>query len=176
MTDGTIEERDGTYVFRYERDLPHSVERVWQAITDPDEIAIWTGSRPEIELHPGGRYVTHHGNGMTVIDRVERVEPPHLFQHTFWIEVNPSALVTWELSPTDTGCHLTLTHRMSQADIEAAANSVAKGDSFALILARNAAGWHQLLDKLEARLGGRDRPWTDEEHQKLLARYAAMVD
>lgn len=176
MTDGTIEERDGTYLFRYERDLSHPIERVWQAITDPDEIASWMGSRPEIDLHPGGCYVTHHGNGVTVVDRVERVEPPHLFQHTFWLEVNPSARVTWELTATATGCHLTLTHRMSQADVEAAANSVAKGGSLALILSRNAAGWHQLLDKLDARLDGRERSWSDKEHQKLLIRYAAMLD
>jgi hypothetical protein len=53
---------------------------------------------------------------------------------------------------------------------------VAKGDSLALILSRNAAGWHQLLDKLEARLAGQERPSTGDEHQKLLARYAAMID
>jgi uncharacterized protein YndB with AHSA1/START domain len=176
MKDGTVEEHDGIYLFRYERDLPHSIERAWQSITDPDEIASWMGSRPEIELYPGGRYVTHHGNGMTVVDRVERVEPPRLFQHTFWLEVNPSALVTWELSPTATGCRLILTHRLSHADIDAASKSVAKGDSLALILSRNAAGWHQLLDKLEARLAGRERLWSDHEHQKLLARYAAMID
>ena len=133
MTDGSIEAQDGTYIFRYERELPDPIERVWLAITDADEIASWTGGRPEIDLHPGGRYVSHHGNGMTVVDRVERVEPPRVFEHTFWLEVNPSPLVTWELSPSGTGCRLTLTHRMSHADVEAAANSVAKGDSLALM-------------------------------------------
>jgi len=176
MMDGTIEERDGSYFFRYERDLPYPIERVWRSITDPDEIANWTGSRPEIDLQPGGRYVSHHGNGMTVVDRIERIDAPYLLEHTFWFEVNSSALVTWELRPTAIGCHLTLTHRISHTDIEVAANSVAKGDSFALILSRNGAGWHQLLDKLEARLAGDERPWSNEEHQNLLARYAAMVD
>jgi uncharacterized protein YndB with AHSA1/START domain len=176
MMDGTIEAQDGNYIFRYERELPHPIERVWQAITDPAEIAIWMGARPEIDLHPGGRYVTHHGNGMTVVDRIERVEPPRLFQHTFWLELNPSALVTWELSPTATGCRLTLTHRMTHADVKAAANSVAKGDSLALILSRNAAGWHQLLDKLEARLAGQERPSSGDEHRELLERYAAMIE
>jgi uncharacterized protein YndB with AHSA1/START domain len=176
MSDGTIEKQDGTSIFRYERDLPDPIERVWQAITDPDEIAAWTGNRPVIDLRPGGQFVTHHGEGMTVVDRVERVEPPHLFQHTFWHDLNPSALVTWELSSGAPGCHLRLTHRLSLADIEAAANSIAKGDSVAVIIARNAAGWHQLLDNLEANLTGRDRPWTDEGRQKLLERYAAMLD
>ncbi|HVX29200.1 MAG TPA: SRPBCC family protein [Nitrolancea sp.] len=175
MTDGTIEEHDGIYTFRYEREFPQPIERVWRAITDPAEIEAWTGSRPEIDLRPGGRYVTHHGNGMTVVDRVERVEPPHLLQHTFWLDVNPSALVTWELSPTEHGCRLTLTHKLSRADVEAAANSVAQGDSVTLILSRNAAGWHQLLNKLAARLAGRDGTCSDEGHQALLARYAKLV-
>jgi uncharacterized protein YndB with AHSA1/START domain len=176
MTDGTIEVRDGTYTFRFERDLPYPIERAWRAITDPYEISTWMGGRPDIELVRGGRYVIHHENGMTFVDRVVRVEPPHLFQHTFWVDINPSALVTWELTPTDAGCHLTLIHRMGQEDIDTAMKSVAQGDSLTLILSRNAAGWHQLLDKLESRLAGSDRPSSDEAHQDLLARYAAMVD
>jgi uncharacterized protein YndB with AHSA1/START domain len=175
MSDGTIEKHDSDYIFRFERDFPEQIERVWQAITLPEEIEGWIGARPELDLVPGGRYVTHHGNGMTVVDRVEQVDPPRLFQHTFWQEVNPSALVTWELRPIDAGCHLTLAHRMSQSDIEQAAKLVASGDSVVVILSRNAAGWHQLLDKLDARLTGRARVWSDEQRQCLIERYAAMA-
>jgi uncharacterized protein YndB with AHSA1/START domain len=175
MTDGTIEQRGDMVIFRYERDLRHPIEVVWQSITDPEEIERWMGTRPEIDLQPGGRYISHHGTGDTVVDRVVRLEPPRLFEHTFWVHVNPTALVTWELTPTDDGCRLVLTHILSMDDVRYTAESVARGDSIALILSRNAAGWHQLLDKLEAKLEGHDAPWSDESHRALLDKYAALL-
>ena len=53
MTDyGTIETLDdGRYVLRYERQLRHPVEKVWQALTDPAEIEAWW-ARAELELAP----------------------------------------------------------------------------------------------------------------------------
>jgi uncharacterized protein YndB with AHSA1/START domain len=175
MTDGTIEQCDDIVTFRYERDLRYPIDAVWQSITDPEEIERWMGTRPEIDLKPGGRYISHHGTGDKVVDRVERVEPPYLFEHTFWVEVNPSALVTWELTPTDDGCRLVLTHTLSMEDVKSAAESVARGDSVSLILSRNAAGWHQLLNKLGATLDGHDAPWSDEAHGALLDKYGALL-
>src|SRR5437764_10466565 len=88
MSDGTIEQAGGMVTFRYERHLAHPVETVWRAITDPAEIEAWTGSRVEIDLAPGGQYVFHHQGGQRVADRVVRVAPPVLFDHTLWADVN----------------------------------------------------------------------------------------
>src|SRR5688500_12100620 len=54
--DGTLETIDGRDVLRYERHLSHPVERVWRAITAPEEIVQWLG---EAELEPveGGTVV-----------------------------------------------------------------------------------------------------------------------
>ena len=43
MTDyGTIETvDDGRYVLRYERQLRHPVEKVWEALTDPAQVEEW---------------------------------------------------------------------------------------------------------------------------------------
>lgn len=175
MTDGSIEQRDGRVTFRYERRLRHPVDTVWRAITDPERIMRWTGSRPEIELRVGGAYVTYHGTGDRVVDRVVRLEPPRLFEHTFWVHVNPSALVTWELAPFEDGCRLTLTHSLDLADVRTAAATVAVGDDFRIILSRNGAGWHRLLDKLGADLDERDEPWSEADQRALQDRYAALL-
>ncbi|HEX8073920.1 MAG TPA: SRPBCC domain-containing protein [Thermoleophilaceae bacterium] len=38
---GTLETIDGRPALRFERRLPHSVERVWRAITEPEELKAW---------------------------------------------------------------------------------------------------------------------------------------
>jgi uncharacterized protein YndB with AHSA1/START domain len=175
MRDGTIEQSDKTVTFRYERPLHHPVAVVWKAISDPNETEAWFGGHLEIELKVGGQYVSYHGDGARVVDRIVRLEPPTLLAHTFWVQVNPSALVTWELCPVDEGCVLRLTHSLSMEDVHASAATVAMGDDPTVILSRNGAGWHHLLDKLEAALDGRSLDRSEEEQKNLRDRYAAML-
>jgi len=172
---GTIEHGDGIVTCRFERLLRHPVEVVWQAITEPDEIERWMGTRPEIDLRPGGHYITHHRSGDRVADRITRLEPPRLLEHTFWEHVNPSARVTWELSPAGHGCRLVLTHRLSLDDVRRAAATVAAGDDIVTIISRNCAGWHHLLDMLAAALDGQRAPWSDQDQKAWQERYAAML-
>jgi uncharacterized protein YndB with AHSA1/START domain len=152
VNEGTIEQTDEMVTCRFERLLRHPPEVVWQAITEPDQIDRWMGTRPEIDLRPGGHYITHHGTGDRVVDRITRLEPPRLLEHTFWAHVNPSARVTWELSPAGDGCLLVLTHRLSLDDVRRAAATVAAGDDISAIISRNRAGWQRLLDTLAGHL------------------------
>jgi len=175
MSDGSIEQTGEQVTFRYERRLAHPVEVVWRALTDPAEMERWLGHRPDIDLQPGGRYVSFHGTGDRVVDRILRLEPPTLFEHTFWEQANPTAVVTWQLSPTDEGCLLVLTHALGMSDVRAAALTVARGDDFTLILSRNGAGWHRLLDKLEATLAGQSADWSEQAQRELQERYAALL-
>lgn len=150
--EGTIGRDGGFVVFRYVRAIARPVPRVWAAITEPARIERWFGGRPELDLRPGGAYVTVHGDGSRVEDRVLRAEPPTLFAHTFWRELNPDATVTWELAEDGDAARLTLTHRLSDADIDNALRTVAAGGDRGAIIARNAAGWRRLLERLEAAL------------------------
>jgi uncharacterized protein YndB with AHSA1/START domain len=178
MNQGTIQHAGGRVTFRYERRLRHPVGVVWQAITDAEAVERWTGMRPELDLRPGGQYVTHHGNGDRVVDRVVRVEPPRLFEHTFWVHVNPTALVTWELHPIGPAgdeCLLVLTHSLAVDDVRQAAAKLGLGDDHTTILARNGAGWHRLLDRLESRLDARTTEWSPEAQRELQDRYAALI-
>jgi uncharacterized protein YndB with AHSA1/START domain len=55
-------ERTGTYLtlddgrpaVRFTRTYDHPVDRVWQFVTEADELVHWFPSRAEIELRPGG--------------------------------------------------------------------------------------------------------------------------
>ncbi|HEX4225825.1 MAG TPA: SRPBCC family protein [Pseudonocardiaceae bacterium] len=179
-TQGTIEQHEGRVSFRYERLFNHPIETVWRAITDPEELAQWLGSKPELDLRVGGRYVMIHtspdgSKEQRVEDRVVRLEPPRLFEHTFWLEVNPSALVTWELTPTGDGTRLDLTHALDRADLAAAA-TIGGGEDIVTVISRNAAGWHRLLDRITAQLDDVAQPWSRSAQQELQQRYASMVD
>lgn len=175
MNDGTIEQRDGRVTFRYQRELRHPIERVWHAITDPTELSRWLGVRAELDPRVGGTYALVHRSpdGSTeqrVEDKVVRLEAPRLFEHTFWLELNPSALVTWELTSTGNGTRLDLTHALDLADIRAA-GQVAGGEDIVTIMSRNGAGWHRILDLLGADLDGTEPPADPDRRQ----RYAAML-
>lgn len=110
-----------------------------------------------------------------MVDRIVRLEPPRLFEHTFWVHVNPTALVTWQLSPAELGCLLELTHSLGTDDVRAAAATVASGDDFTIILSRNGAGWHRLLHVLDEALDGRSTQWSEQDQRALQDRYATML-
>ena len=100
--DGTHETlADGRHRLRFERHLRHPVERVWRALTDPDEIEAWLArsARPPvaggtIELEwlntdeNGERY-----EGAELRGTITRLEPPHLIE---W-DTDIHGLLTWEL-------------------------------------------------------------------------------
>ena len=82
--DATLE--DGAIV-RLERRYRHSVERVWRALDDPDELRHWFPS--DEPLH------------------VEERVPPRLLAGTWYGE-----RLRFELEPLDDGCLLVLTHAL----------------------------------------------------------------
>lgn len=175
MTDGTVERAGDRVTLRYERHLRHPVDAVWTAITDPAAIASWFGGQVEIDLRVGGEYVVTHQTGDRVVDRIVRLEPPRLLAHTFWQNLNPDALVTYELSPDPVGCLLTLTHTLSTRDLEKAAAAYSwVGDPMSL-LPRTGAGWHMILDRLGAALEGREVSTSEEDVAGLQQRYEALV-
>ena len=173
MNEGTVEQRDGRVTYRYEGHLRHPIGVAWKAITDPDEIERWTGGRPDIDLRPGGHYISYHRGGERVVDRITRVEPPRLFEHTFWAHLNPTALVTWDLREAEEGCRLVLTHSLDIDDVRTASQTL--GDAISVILSRNGAGWHRLLDMLAGKLDGRAATWSEQDQKNLQERYAAML-
>lgn len=141
----TLHRKGDRITLRYERVLPHPIDDVWRAVTDPDEISRWWGTRPEIDLRVDGEYVSHHETGDRVVDRIVRLEPPRVFAHTFWQHLNPDSLVTYELTPIAEGTLLVLTHELTEDDLRMAADAFAADVDIYELLSRTAGGWPRLL-------------------------------
>jgi uncharacterized protein YndB with AHSA1/START domain len=174
--DGTLEEIDGRYVLRFERRFAQPVERVWDALTRPEELSKWFGaSEIDLELVEGGRYVTRTTGPPELVDAIVReagedalhtrdtvlrVEPPRLLEHTFGGD--PGSTARWELEPDGDGCRLLLTHTEPPGFD---ANNAP----------RDLGGWHTLLDLMERTLAGAPVEWRSEHWEAHRDRYAAQV-
>ena len=51
---GTYETIDGKPAVRFERRYPHPVDRVWHAVTEPEQLAHWFPTTVEVDLREGG--------------------------------------------------------------------------------------------------------------------------
>jgi uncharacterized protein YndB with AHSA1/START domain len=131
-----------TPTLTFERRLSHPVERVWSAITERDELGHWFPSKVVVgELAPGAEMSFEFENmpldaPSTMTGRVTDFEPPRLFGFT-WGPPGHEDHLRFELEPGEAGCMLRLTVALGTRDKAA----------------RDSAGWHVCLDRLEARLG-----------------------
>jgi uncharacterized protein YndB with AHSA1/START domain len=149
MTDPTV----SLPAIEHTLELAAPPERVWRAITDPDELSRWFPQRAEWDLRPGGRGVFFwEGHGDFPI-RVEAVEPTRYLAWRWGLEVetDPDAsesptLVEWWLEPRgDGGTTLRLRESGFRHDGHRAENET---------------GWTEELDELVALLAGEGTPQT----------------
>ncbi len=92
--DLTLEDGDDGVQLRLERRFRHPVERVWRAISEPDELAHWLPSDAPMEI-------------------VERDAPHRLVASWFGDELR------FELRPEGAGCVLVFTHAFADRDVAA---------------------------------------------------------
>jgi uncharacterized protein YndB with AHSA1/START domain len=135
---GTYEPRDGSPVVRFERTFPHAVTQVWDAISDPDRLAMWFPTTVEFdELHAGApitfRFAEDRYAPMSGTFR--EVSAPERLVFTWGDDV-----LTFELEERDSGgsCRLSFTVALDSADKAA----------------RDAAGWDDCLDTLDTVVSG----------------------
>jgi uncharacterized protein YndB with AHSA1/START domain len=149
-----IEGATATLVFR--RVLRHPPQAVWNAITDPTEIRRWFMTEAKIDGRKGGSvdFVTGaqrvHASG-----RILAWEPPRLYEHewnadpTQNLPAGESSVVRWELTPTEHGTLVVLTHRKLSKET-------------AVVFSR---GLRVFLDRLAAQLDGAELPdWQSRVH------------
>jgi uncharacterized protein YndB with AHSA1/START domain len=150
--DAILQDREGRAVLRFERTLRHPPERVWSALTEPDELSTWHPT--PFELDPQAHAVNYLPGG-DVPDmpdgELTRYDPPRLLAYGWgedWLQ--------WELRRVDDGCVLVLTHTFDDR----------------LKAARDAAGWHLCLQALSSWLerggAGRDGPDGRSTYRELL--------
>ena len=137
---GSLREVDGQPVLRFERVLGHPPERVWRALTDPEEQFAWHPTPARFELEVGGRVDYLDGGYVAAMadGEVTACEPPRLLAYTWPAGGSVPAHLRWELAPHDAGCLLTLVQGFDD-------RTAAAGYS---------AGWHICLDALAERLAG----------------------
>jgi uncharacterized protein YndB with AHSA1/START domain len=94
--------------------LPAPPERVWTALTRPDQLGAWFGTQATVDLRPGGAVVfTWDGlTGPRGVNRgvIEVVEPPNCFAFR-WQSSSKTVQMTrveFTLAPHPEGTHLRL--------------------------------------------------------------------
>lgn len=79
---GTLRTADGRCVLRFERTLNHPVDKVWRAITDPEELKHWFPAGIEADWRQGGelRWVWG-GDEPDLLGTITEWDPPHRWAH-----------------------------------------------------------------------------------------------
>ena len=129
---------DGRQFVQFERSLPYSIEKVWAAITEPQQLENWFPGF-KLELKEGGQFDIWFGGDCEgpshVNGTVTRLEPP---------EVLECGSMRFELETQGSGTSLKFTDILwfegsrTQAELT---NSVL-------------GGWHRFLDALTQALAG----------------------
>ena len=163
--DGTVETSGDTTVIRFERRLAHPVEKVWSALTEPEELERWLAAA-ELDLREGGdirlRWLNsdEQGNQAVLNGVITRLDPPRLIEY----EGDIHGTLRWELRADDGGCLLTFASTLSGLE----------GDMNHMV----PAGWHIHLDFLEDALEGGSVDWPNwpvERWERYDAHYAEQL-
>lgn len=137
------------------REMRHSREKVWQALTDPAQLREWAPFVTDEGLSAAGRTVnlTWVGNPTPLKTTVTRAEAPNLLEY---------GDIRWELEAIDGGTRLTLWHAIDRR-----------------FISWGAAGWHICFDVLDRLLKGAPmgniagvNAMKFEGWQRLVAEYA----
>ena len=112
------------------RELRHSPEKVWQALTDPAHLREWAPFVVDGNLGTAGTTVklTWVGNPKPLETRVTRADAPKVLEYSD---------IRWELEALGGGTRLTLWHSIDRR-----------------FISWGAAGWHISFDVLERFLAG----------------------
>ncbi|HEX4203485.1 MAG TPA: SRPBCC family protein [Ktedonobacteraceae bacterium] len=144
--DGTIETQGNSHILRFERYLPHSIEQVWAAITEPRQLVAWL-AEADVELSKGGHVqlrwlnTDEHGNQAVMNATITQLDPPRLLEYAGDIH----GVLRWELREEASGCILTFS-----STLPASINR----------LPETLAGWHTHLDFLTEALDGQAVDWS----------------
>jgi uncharacterized protein YndB with AHSA1/START domain len=145
--DGIVETHGGSHILRFERHLPHPIERVWAAITEPEQLVTWLGEAT-IDLRLGGRVQLRwlntdgHGNPANVVMNatITLVDPPRLLEYTG----DAHGTLRFELKAEASGCVLIFSNTLPASHTR---------------LRESLAGWHVHLDFLAESLEGQAVDW-----------------
>jgi len=117
-----------------EREMPHSADKVWRALTQGALIEEWL-MKNDFEPVVGHRFTLSADWG-SVDCEVVAVEPNKSLAYS-WDAYGLESVVTWTLTPTNTGTHL----RMEQAGFRTDQQQAYQGAQY---------GWQKFFTGLES--------------------------
>lgn len=159
---GLVTKENDGYQVVLDRILNHSIEQVWNAITDPEQLRYWF-TDIEMDFRPGGKITIQFRDKARTTSHGEivSIDPPNKFVWTWEGE-----LAVWELKRVNANTtRLILTYSKLPSDYAVSAPS----------------GFHCLIDRLEQRLNGSDAVHAfgddnnDPEVVRIKVHYAAAV-
>lgn len=138
---GTLAHDGDRWTLTFTRRLPHPPGKVWRAVTEPEHLAAWFPQEIVGDRRAGAalRFVMSGGDEFS--GEMIAFDPPSIMKFMWGTD-----LLTIELQADGDGTVLTLTDSFAE-----------QGKA-----ARDAAGWHECIDRLVAELDGNEqRPWGE---------------
>jgi uncharacterized protein YndB with AHSA1/START domain len=136
----------------FERHFDVPRERVWKALTDPEQLAGWLAPA-EIDLRVGGSVVLKFEDG-DERGTITELREPEVIAYT-WNEGATDSLVRFELEPEADGTRLRLRHTF-EGDVD---------------LSSYGGGWHHHLEQLIAQVAGTPITWDLNRYRELKSEY-----
>ncbi|MBH5316294.1 SRPBCC family protein [Paenibacillus sp. GSMTC-2017] len=158
--EGKFLQHDGRKVASFERYLDHSVEKVWGAITSPQQIVNWLNAQAEFDLIVDGKIIFRWENGDLVHGKFIKINPPSELEYTWEEKSSGRSLVRWELKDDDGKCHLHLTHTFFES----------------AVIADFLAGWHVHLEMLDMTLQEKSIDFPGERFKEMREKYVSILN
>jgi uncharacterized protein YndB with AHSA1/START domain len=138
---GTLDQLDdGRWQVRFTRQLPHPIDKVWRAVTEPEHLAAWFPCTIDGERRPGAPLTFRfEGGADPMLGEMVVYEPPHVMELRWGAD-----LLRLELRSVDDGTELQLSDTLDE-----------RGKA-----ARDAAGWHECLEYLRCVVTGEAPPFA----------------
>jgi uncharacterized protein YndB with AHSA1/START domain len=104
--------RSQTEALAFEFDLHHAPAKVWRALTDPSLLTQWLLPVLDVRLEPGAAFAfrtePHPGWDGVVQCRFLEIEAQRKLSYTWVVGEMLDTIVTFTLTPTDSGTRLSL--------------------------------------------------------------------
>lgn len=132
MQQGELIQQGGRWQLRFTRQLPHPPDKVWRAITEPEHLEAWFPHKVVGEWKVGAplKFVSQYGD---FDGEVIAFDPKSSVEFRWGTDI-----IRLEVAPHGQGTTLTLLDTIDEYGKAA----------------RDGAGWHECLDRLEDHLGG----------------------
>jgi uncharacterized protein YndB with AHSA1/START domain len=144
---------DDRWAIRFTRHLPHPIEKVWRAISEPEHLAQWFPSTIDGEREAGAALRFHFDEHTELAGEMVTFDPPHRME-LWWGD----DLLRFDLRAEGDGTVLELTDTTPELGKAA----------------RDAAGWHECLERLRCATDGEAPPPEGQIWREVSPRYQEL--